>query len=457
MGFFSKNKVQPVPPPKHIREIKISRNPWKKSVKWTIFVIILLAIIVGVWVGVVANQALKKITAGSEGNSSIFSFLGDFNSNIKGKNDGRTNILLLGMGGKNHPGGMLSDTIISASINYEQKRIGLISIPRDLWAPIPGFNHAKINEAYSKGEDNKNSTSGGGALASRTVENVLGIPVHYYISLDFEGFKKIVDTVGGVDIYVENEINDPYYPAADMIRYDPFRISAGMHHMDGDLALKYARSRKTTSDFDRSRRQMQVMAAIREKILSLGILANPKKITDLINILGDHIRTNMSVSDIRALWDESKDLDTTNIVNKVLDTSTDGLLKASQDGRGYYVYPQKGIDNFTAVAGLAKNLFESNSEARAQAKIEVSNAAGRKGAASAVSQYLESYGFQILKIDTASKKIDKTVVYDFSQGQFTKTAQDLAAKLKADLQTLNQVGSSYDIQVLVGTDYLNNI
>lgn len=457
MALFRKNKVQPIPPPKHLREIKISRNPWKKSVKIVILAIIILILGAGLWIGFSANSALKKITGGNN-SSSIFSFLGDLDtSNIKGKAQGRTNILLLGMGGKNHPGGMLSDTMITASINYEEKRIGLISIPRDLWAPIPGFNHAKINEAYSNGENNKNSTGGGGALSSRTVENVLGLPMHYYISLDFEGFKKIVDTVGGIDIYVEEEINDPSYPAADMIHYEPFRISAGMHHMDGNLALKYARSRKTTSDFDRSRRQMQVMAAVREKILTLGILGNPKKITDLLNILGDHIRTNMSVSEIRALWDEGKSLDTTKIVNKVLDTGTNGLLISGQDSRGYYVYPKKGIDNFSAIASLAKNLFQEGAAETTPAQIEVSNAAGRKGAASAVSQYLESYGFSIKKIDTASQTIAKTVVTDFSGGKFAKIAEDLAAKLKAELKTLDQVGSSFDIQVLVGQDYLNNL
>src|SRR3990167_298678 len=319
------NKVQPVPPvspsrggaPPPIKEVTIKRNPWKKGIKWAIFGIIVAILGVGIWIGITANRAIKKITADS-GGSSLFSFLGDFNSSdIKGQSDGRTNILLLGMGGKNHPGGLLSDTMIVVSINYADKKVGMISIPRDLWVPIPGFSHAKINQAYSDGENNKKTTGGGGVLASRTVENVLGIPIHYYVSLDFEAFKKMVDTVGGIDVYVEKAINDPYYPAADMIRYDPFSISAGEHHLDGATALKYARSRETTSDFDRSRRQMQVMMAVREKVTTLGILANPQKITELINILGDHIRTNMQVSEIKALWEVGKTLDTVNIINKV--------------------------------------------------------------------------------------------------------------------------------------------
>lgn len=451
------NKVQPVPPPPPIKEVIIKRSPWKKGVKWAIFGIIVVILGIGVWIGVVANRAIKKITAESSGNSSIFSFLGDFNSgNIKGQKDGRTNILLLGMGGKNHPGGLLSDTMIVISINYTDKKIGMISIPRDLWVPIPGFGHAKINEAHSDGENNKTTTGGGGALASRTVENVLGIPIHYYVALDFEGFKKIVDTVGGVDVYVEKAINDPYYPAADMIHYDPFSISAGEHHLDGALALKYARSRETTSDFDRSRRQMQVMMAVREKVMTLGILANPQKITDLINILGDHIRTNMQISEIRALWDVGKTLDTANIINKVFDTSSGGPLLASTDSRGYYIYPRKGIDNFSELQKIAKNIFTPTAEDMSEARIEVLNATGKSGVASTASQYLESYGFSVTKIGSASSKETTTIIYDYSGGKFPQTIEKLKSLLKAEGQTESQTRSGIDIGVIIGQDYLSN-
>jgi len=447
------NKVQPVPP-QQLKEVVIKRNPFKKGAKWVIFGIIVVILVIGVWIGVVANRAIKKITADSGANSSIFSFLGDFNTgNIKGQKEGRTNILILGMGGKNHPGGQLTDTMIAVSIDYPDNKIGMISIPRDLWAPIPGFSHAKINEAYHDGEENKKTTGGGGALSSRTVENVLGIPIHYYISLDFEGFKKIVDTVGGVDIYVENDINDPYYPAANMVNYAPFKISAGLHHMDGDLALKYARSRKTTSDFDRSRRQMQVMAAIREKVLSLDILANPKKITDLINISGDHIRTNMQVSEIKALIEVSKNLDVANMINKVLDTSSDGLLVDSTDYRGYYAYPRKGIDNFSEIQAMAKNLFVPQAEDIASIRIEVTNANGKAGLASAVSNYLQSYGYNVTKISSANSKTAKTVIYDYSGGKYSQTVQKLASLMNAEVQTGTGNRSGIDIQVVVGQDY----
>lgn len=441
--------------PSQPREVKISRNPWKKSVKWVILSVLVIFLAVGVWIGYSANRAIKKITSDSANKSSLFSFLGDFNSgNIKGQSEGRTNILLLGMGGKNHPGGTLSDTMIVASIDYKDKKLGLISVPRDLWVPIPGFNHAKINEAYADGEKNKKTATSGGTLSSKTVENVLGIPIHYYISLDFDGFKKIIDAVGGVDIYVEKDIYDPYYPADNMIDYAPFKITAGEHHMDGALALKYARSRETTSDFDRSRRQQQVMAATKEKILTLNILANPTKVTEIINILGDHIKTNMSIDEIYSLWNVGKSIDMTNVASKVLDTAQNGPLAAAQDSRGYYIYPKKGIDNFSELQQIAKNLFlASSSDQSSLARIEVLNGTNRTGAASTVSQYLESYGYNVAKIGDAPAKTGKTIVNDYSGGKYSVLSKEIADRLHGSLNTKEGSIPNVDIQVVIGEDY----
>ncbi len=450
-----KRKVQPIPA--QPREVKISRNPWKKKIKWFIFGILLIILGVGLWIGVLANSAIKNITSDGNNKSSLLSFLGDFNSvNIKGKSEGRTNILILGMGGSNHPGGNLSDTMIVASINYKDNKLGLMNIPRDLWVPITGFSHAKINEAYADGEKNKSATGSGGQLSSKTVENVLGIPIHYFIRLDFEGFKKLIDTVGGVDIYVEKDLSDPYYPADNMIDYSPFKISAGNHHLDGALALKYVRSRETTSDFDRSRRQQQVMAAVKEKILTLNILANPKKVTEIINILGDHVKTNMQVDEIYALWNASKSIDMTNVTSKVLDTSAGGPLTSAQDSRGYYIYPRKGIDNFTELQLIAKNLFTAGASGDIDSvKIEVLNGTSRSGTANTVSQFLKSYGYNVTKIDTARNKVDKTIVYDYSGGKYRAFVQTIADQLNAGVDTKEGNIPNIDIQVVVGEDYLN--
>ena len=447
------NKVRPMP--QMPREVKISRGSWKKSLKIFIIVALVVGLGIGAWVAFSANRALKKITTDGNNKSSLLSLL-DLNSgSVKGQSEGRTNILLLGMGGSNHPGGSLSDTMIMVSIDHKNKQLGMMSVPRDLWVPIPGDGHAKINEAYAKGESNTKIAGSGGALSSKTIENVLGVPIHYYIRLDFEGFKKVIDTIGGVDIYVEKDLSDPYYPADNMIDYSPFKITTGQHHMDGNMALKYARSRETTSDFDRSRRQQQVMLAVKEKILTLNILANPKKVTDLINILGDHIRTNIQVDELYSLWNISKNIDTTNMVNKVLDTAADGPLTSSQDYRGYYIYPKAGIDNFEALKLMAKNLFNQNTtDAAASVKIQILNGTDQSGVAKTVSEYLSGYGYRSLKIGDAPSKTTKTVVNDYSGGKYNAIAQEIATQLNASVDTKAETLKNFDIQVVVGQDYL---
>ena len=197
------------------------------------------------------------------------------------------------------------------------------------------------------------------------------------------------------------------------------------------------------------------MMAVREKILSLGILANPAKITELINILGDHIRTNMQVSEIKALWEAGKTLDTVNIINKVLDTTAGGPLIASSDSRGYFIYPRKGIDNFSELQKLAKNLFVPEEEDISAAKIEVQNGTGRSGLATTVSQNLESYGYNVTKIVTANAQYPKTIIYDYSNGKYQKVLDNLANLLHGQVE--KKTGrSDIDISIILGQDYLSN-
>lgn len=164
---------------------------------------------------------------------------------LLGETDDRINILLLGMGGLGHDGPYLTDTIMVASFKPSTKQAALISLPRDLSANIPGYG-SQINNANAFGEQ-ENSGSGPD-LARRTISQVLGIPIHYYVRVAFEGFKDIIDSVGGVTVDVENTLDDYTYPVTgkeDSLsgRYEHLHIEKGTQHMNGTLALKYARSR----------------------------------------------------------------------------------------------------------------------------------------------------------------------------------------------------------------------
>lgn len=155
-----------------------------------------------------------------------------------------------------------SDTMMLVMVDPQQGVASMLSIPRDLFVDIPGYGLRRINTAYA---------IGGPPLAIETVQYNLGLRINYYIMIEFDVFTTVVDEIGGIDIYVPETISDPYYP--DMTYgYDPFYIEAGFHHLDGTTALKYVRTRHADSDFDRARRQQDVMLAIRDRVLDLDML-----------------------------------------------------------------------------------------------------------------------------------------------------------------------------------------
>ena len=437
-------------------------KPKRKTLKIVILVILVVLLGVGAWVGITAFNALKKITAFSSGNNSMMSLFGDSSQKtLKGQSDGRTNILLLGMGGKNHPGGLLTDSIMVMSIDWQTKKVALMSIPRDLYVQIPGYGYAKINEAYAYGAQNAKLTGGGGQVASETVSKVFGIPVHYFYTVDFEGFKKLVDNVGGIDVVVDKDLNDPLYPAADMINYDPFKITAGPHHLDGKVALKYARSRETTSDFDRSKRQQKVIAATKTKVMTLDILANPKKITDLMNIIGDHVQTNMSVEEIKTFWSSIKDLDLDNMINKVFDTAADGPLTSSTSSKGsYIIIPKKGQGNYAELQEIAQNIFVDAADTangtvqgatiNKSLKIEVLNASGSIGQAKKAADKLKIQGYTNVITGDAPTNRAETIAYSCKTNTTASTAKKIAEYFSTTYLTKSTCTSGVDISLVIG-------
>ena len=377
---------------------------------------------------------------------------------LKSEGDGRINILLLGLGGKNHPGGNLTDTVMLVSINPQDKTVVLLSIPRDLYVPIDKAGYNKINFAHAYGEQNQKTTGGGPALSKKTVSQILDLPVHYFVRVDFEGFTKFINELGGLDIYVEKAINDPYFPAANMVGYQPFSISAGQHHMDGALALKYARSRETTSDFDRSKRQQQIMKAILDKSLSLGVLTNPSKIASIIKILSQNIKTDLQIWEIEKTARLLKDAKSENIALKVLDNSPDGLLTNKTDGNGYGLVPKSG--NFKEIQSFVHEFLKDPFLESENAKIEVQNGTGKTGAATSFAQLLKNYGYQVVNVTDASTDYYKTVIYDYSGGKKSATLIFLKNRLKLkNVEQLKEItgqksqSKNADIIVVLGEDF----
>lgn len=267
--------------------------------------------------------------------------------------DQRTNILILGV----DEVASLSDTIMLMSIdqtNPDNPDVALLSIPRDLYIEVPGFWPSKINAAYAIGENNDYS-GGGPALSADTIEEHFDIDIHYYMSVDFDGLKTLIDAIGGVEIDVLTTIDDPLYPD-ERGGYDPLYISAGLTRMDGDLALKYTRSRQSTNDFDRAFRQQQVVLAASDKILEDSQLWRPRTIRGLLTLLADNVQTDLSTLELAQLGNTMRTTDIADVPQYVLDTTN--LLSGVSNETGSALIPRTG--NFGEIQLFVETIFSQS-------------------------------------------------------------------------------------------------
>lgn len=301
--------------------------------------------------------------------------------------NGVTNILLLGIGGGTHDGPNLTDTIILVSLNSKKKDVILVSIPRDLW--VPDLNE-KVNTAYQIGLD-KNPSNGLGE-AIKIMTKITGQPIQYAFRMDFQGFEKAINLLGGIDINVPDTLDDYYYPiqgeskstcahtaleiqqftATESAEFDNWQffscrymhlhVGKGFQHMSGQLALEYVRSRHASgsegTDFARSRRQQLIIEAVKNKIFSLGTLLNPIKLTQLFGIFQDSIDTNINQPDIPAFITVFNELKNAKVHSAVIDfgdlaTGRSGLLftgpVSPEFGYAYILLPRIGNGNFSEI------------------------------------------------------------------------------------------------------------
>jgi len=211
---------------------------------------------------------------------------------------GRVTILLMGTDTRDRAqeGASRSDVMMLVTLDPISQTAAMLSIPRDLYVPLPGFDQQRINTAYFWGDYN-DLPGGGPQLAMDTIEYNFGIPIDRFGVIDFNGFKAVIDSIGGVDIDVPHEIIDYEYPTEDY-GIETLSIPAGRIHMDGTLALKYVRTRHQDSDFGRLQRQQQVIMAVRDKALSIGQIG---KVPEVLNVVGDALRTDLTLPEILAL------------------------------------------------------------------------------------------------------------------------------------------------------------
>ncbi len=375
----------------------------------------------------------------------------DSSQKLRGEERGRVNILLLGIGGKNHDGGLLTDTIMLASLDTIGKKVALISIPRDLSVPIEGMGWRKINSINAYAE--KANPGSGGQAVSQAVSHLFNLPVDYYLTVDFTGFAKIIDELGGVKVRVENTLDDYRYPILGEednpnfnARWEHLHVDAGEQKMSGELALKFARSRHALgsegSDFARARRQQLIMEAVKEQLLSLNVLFKPRLIGSIVEAYQEHLSTNLSILEMVRLWNMFKDIKKEDVLNKVIDNGAEGLLTdVIGDDGAYLLVPKSG--DFSQIEYLIKNIFASappedlpqvEKVTKEEAAIEVRNGTWRGGLANRWAVDLEKFGFRVLYTGNASQRnFQKTVIYDLTGGNKAESLALLKEKTGANI------------------------
>lgn len=376
----------------------------------------------------------------------------------------RVTILVMGLDYRDWEGEGPSrtDTMMLVTMDPVSRTAGMLSIPRDLWVNIPGFDYGKINTAYFLGEL-YNLDGGGPGLAIQTVENLLGIDINYYAQIDFGAFENFIDEIGGVDVEVPYDMSvDPIGPG------NTVNLTQGSQHLDGPTALAYARNRDTIgSDFDRADRQQQVVMAIFDKVTSLGSL--PKLIANsptIYNNLRYGIHTNLNLKETISLaW---------TVAQIPRDSIKRGLLGPNETTR---TFSADGLDillpNMEAVRAARDQVFSttsgasplgeeyvsSNDELRKAeaASVAVLNATSTPGLAADTTDYLTNLGLNVTLTGNAEEASTNTVIIDYTGKPYTVEYLVQLLNIQPNsIYSRYDPNSQTDIAILLGADWAEN-
>lgn len=355
---------------------QLKQPRWKKVLLTTSILLAVVLVGSGAWVGWKFLQNEAKIF----GWGGLFGLLE--NSKLKGEDQGRVNILLVGNSADDpgHAGANLTDSIMLVSLDTQNHKAFMLSIPRDLYVNIPGFGYAKINEAYQDGNNSNfiapGYPSGGMGLLEEVVSQKFNVPINYYALVNYSAFRDAVNAVGGISVNIQS--SDPrglYDPNISPVDGGPLRLTNGVHNLDGQTALNLARARGDSyysygfprSDFDRTEHQRQMLLALKDKATSVGVLSNPIKLGNLFDSLGKNVTTDFQLKEVRRLYVVMKDIPSGQIQSASLNDAKLGtqdhvnLLQSytTRSGQSALV-PAAGIEDYSQVAAYVAQLEQVN-------------------------------------------------------------------------------------------------
>ncbi|MBX2999762.1 MAG: LCP family protein [Caldilineaceae bacterium] len=397
----------------------------------------------------------------------------------------RINILLLGTDERpDEYGPPRTDTMMLVTLDLRHRTAGMISLPRDLWVPIPGYDiTTKINTAYVVGE-RRGYPGGGPQLAKDTVSSFIGRPVEYYVRVNFNGFVRVIDMIGGVDVHVATTIHDDLYPTEDY-GVELFHLDAGPQHLDGATALKYVRTRHGDSDYGRANRQQQVIQAVLEKVLAANMIPTlVSKAPELTATMRDSFGTDIPLPVMISLANYIRQNDLQNVERLVLDNRY-GQEGYSEDGAWILLpdrsrvrsalaqffdasraLPQEAVSPLGVISAIgagAADLTPNNApvvDNRSTARLEVLNGTDAPGVAARIRDLLQASGWQVITIGDADRSdYRRTLIVNYNADESLVEQINLDLKLPPDLPTMSGlvISDKVDMRIIVGQDFLKNV
>lgn len=403
------------------------------------------------------------------------------------KNGERVSLLFMGYGGSGHEGAYLTDTLLVVSYDPKTKTVTEFNVPRDFWVFMNnGINGAgswvrinsilasimdwtdssqdKLDPRY-RWKDDKGKLDAGANLVADTIQKMLGVRIDYWVAMNFDGFRKLIDAMGGIDINVERPFVDYEYPRNDNDKVDAgymtVKFEAGPQHMDGERAIEFARSRKSKGleegDPARSRRQMKVIAAIKDKALKQNLAFDMIKYLDALQ---GNIRTTLSFDELRGLasyvnTEDGKALaDSSKFDNEIMDGNN--LLQVVEQP-DYRLIPKTGQGKYEQIQQWVQNAFAYAELRREQVRAQVLNASGVTGIAGKWGDYLFDHGFRVAESENAPL-LDKSVLYDYTNGAASANLKQLQ-KYFPSIKVISQPADKKpydgapDFMIFLGKDY----
>ncbi len=428
----------------------------RKIILGVIITLLSLIVIAGTIFVLWGNDIIAKITGG-QGNVLDLIFTDDKYEPLKTDANGRTNILALGTSGYNmagdegngtHDGAQLTDSIMVISLNQDTGDIAMLSLPRDLKASPTCTATGKINEVYWCNNINGDNEAAGAEALMTEVGNILGMDFQYYAHLNWGSLVSIVDTLGGITITLDEDIEDYYYTKAV--------YQAGVEYtLNGEEALGLARARHgtTSGDFSRGASQQKILIGIKDKVFEKDL-----SITDLLSLagtLGDNLRTNFSIDEMKTLAHLTSEFDFDSM-RQISLLSPQRLMTTGMINGISYVLPSAGVGNYTAIQNYITKMLSNDPKVYEDASILVLNGTDTAGLASAERTSLEEDNYLNIDVDDAPAGTysEKYIIYALSDDKpGTKKSLEekynVTAKSSADLPA--GISTAYDFVIILGT------